>query len=198
MNHTCLQFSDSSNAPPGVNTFLRVNIFFFIALLLLTGCAASGEVAPATDSPLQEATSAVLITPSPVSQPGATSPVTAGPSATPPLDPEAQPPDQATATYAPIPVNDAANLMVEQATGMLADKLGIDPQAISLFSLQAVDWPDELLGCPLGNQNYAQVITPGYLIELRVERTVYEFHTNQTGRAVLCGIAPTMEIYQPP
>ena len=81
---------------------------------------------------------------------------------------------------------------------MLADKLGIDPQAISLFSLQAVDWPDESLGCPLGNQNYAQVITPGYLIELRVERTVYEFHTNQTGRAVLCGIAPTMEIYQPP
>jgi hypothetical protein len=92
----------------------------------------------------------------------------------------------------------AVEAVVQKAKEMLANKLGIEPSAITLFNLQAMDWPDESLGCPMGGQNYAQVITPGYLIELDTGSSVYILHSDQATRVVLCGIEPTREIYQPP
>jgi hypothetical protein len=94
--------------------------------------------------------------------------------------------------------NPAVEALVQQAREMLANKLGIDPGAIRLFDLKAMDWRDESLGCPLGGRNYAQVITPGYLIELEVDSAIYIFHSDQATRVVLCGLEPTREIYQPP
>ena len=92
----------------------------------------------------------------------------------------------------------AVEAVVQKAKEMLADKLGIEPETIQLFHLQARDWPDESLGCPLSGQNYAQGITPGYLIELDAGGPVYVFHSDQGTMVRLCGIEPTREIYQPP
>ena len=80
----------------------------------------------------------------------------------------------------------------------LANILAIDRSEMTVFSIRQVDWPDESLGCPIGGQNYAQVITPGYLIELEVGGSIYSFHTNQVTRVILCGVEPPHEIFNPP
>jgi hypothetical protein len=49
-----------------------------------------------------------------------------------------------------------------------------------------VQWSDSSLGCPEPGVTYAQVITPGYLIELSTGGLTYEVHTDLNGRAVIC------------
>lgn len=168
---------------------MRLVPIILIPLIILTACAAPQDPIPGT-----------------LEQPGLSAPAQASPM---PAENTATPPDTAvTETSAPPPVdlipletslaNPATAALVDQAKQMLADKLGIDPAGITLFNLQARDWPDEALDCPLGGRNYAQVITPGYLIELDADGSIYAFHTDRGARVVLCGIAPTREIYQPP
>jgi hypothetical protein len=68
----------------------------------------------------------------------------------------------------------------------LAGRLKIDPEAIAVRFIEPVMWPDASLGCPRPGLMYAQVITPGYLVLLEVEGTVYEYHTDQQAAVVLC------------
>ena len=112
--------------------------------------------------------------------------------------PPANSPTLAPPITTPLPLTGIADQLVELAKTRLADKLGIGSQSISLFNVQPRDWPDESLGCPIGGQNYAQVITPGYLIELEVGGSIYSFHTNQATRVILCGVEPPHEIFNPP
>jgi hypothetical protein len=66
---------------------------------------------------------------------------------------------------------------------------------------ESVEWPDTSLGCPEPGQAYAQVITPGYRIVLRVGEREYELHADRTGRRVVtcqreqeeADAAPTVE-----
>jgi hypothetical protein len=168
---------------------MRIFTLLLVSLFFLAACTVPQDPIPVT-----------------LEQPGLNSPAPASSTpaentATPPdaaaSESSVQPPVEFSSLETPL-ADPATSALVDQAKQMLADKLGIDPVAIALFNLQARDWPDEALGCPLGGRNYAQVITPGYLIELEADGNIYAFHTDRTTRAVLCGIAPTREIYQPP
>lgn len=160
-----------------------------VALLILSACAAPQDPLPGS-----------------IEQPELSAPALASPagpdtSPTPPatMVPETGPTPAINLPSLETPLADpAVEAVVQKAKEMLANKLGIEPSAITLFNLQAMDWPDESLGCPMGGQNYAQVITPGYLIELDTGSSVYILHSDQATRVVLCGIEPTREIYQPP
>jgi hypothetical protein len=63
---------------------------------------------------------------------------------------------------------------------------------IELVSIEPVDWPSSLLGCPRpGGVAGAPVITPGYRIILAARGELYEYHTDREGWVVLCRPALT-------
>lgn len=68
----------------------------------------------------------------------------------------------------------------------LTERTGLPTTEIKLVSMEAVNWSDASLGCPQEGFMYAQVITPGYLIIFEAGGQTYEYHTDQTGNAVLC------------
>lgn len=95
------------------------------------------------------------------------------PSATP-----AQPANEA-------PVNSPA---VQASIAALAKQLNVDPQAITVISVEEVEWPDGCLGLSKPDQMCTQVIVPGYRVILEVNGTQYEVRTSLNGRQV--AIAP--------
>jgi len=78
------------------------------------------------------------------------------------------------------------SFMTEQVTIALADRLGIDTGAITVASVQAMEWADAALGCADPGQSYAQVITPGFEITLSAGGETYTYHTDMEGNFVLC------------
>jgi hypothetical protein len=77
--------------------------------------------------------------------------------------------------------------VVAAASEYLAGELGISSQDVEPVLLEPVEWPDTSLGCPEPGKAYAQVITPGYRIVLRVGKKEIELHTDQSAQgAVIC------------
>jgi hypothetical protein len=101
--------------------------------------------------------------------------------------PEETPPKALTGT---------AETLVEQAKQDLVERTGVGVDEISLQYMQAVEWRDSSLGCPQPGMNYLMVITPGYLIRLEAEGTIYEYHTSQN-HVVLCR-KPTTALQRSP
>jgi hypothetical protein len=71
------------------------------------------------------------------------------------------------------------------AVADLAQRLGIAPDAISVISIEPVEWPDASLGCAKPGMMYAQVVTPGYRIVLEAGGKTYEYHTGG-GQVATC------------
>jgi hypothetical protein len=71
------------------------------------------------------------------------------------------------------------------AVADLAAHLGIAVDAITVISVEQVEWSDASLGCAKPGQMYAQVVTPGYRIVLEAGGQTYEYHTGE-GRVVRC------------
>ena len=65
--------------------------------------------------------------------------------------------------------------LVDLARVNLAQRLGVDPEAVTLQSIEEVEFPDASLGVPEPDTSYAQVITPGYTLKLAVEGRTYEY-----------------------
>ena len=67
----------------------------------------------------------------------------------------------------------------------LAQKLGLAEDRVLVEETAAVEWPDASLGCPQKGMVYAQVVTPGHRVRLRVGDRTYDVHVGH-GRAVVC------------
>jgi len=76
--------------------------------------------------------------------------------ACPPLDPSAQ--------------------LVARARYDLGKKLGIELEEISAQQVESTEFQDASLGVPEEGQMYAQVITPGWIIDLTAEGDTYRYH----------------------
>jgi hypothetical protein len=63
----------------------------------------------------------------------------------------------------------------------VATAQAISPDALTLVSVEAVEWPSAALGCPQPEMVYAAVITPGYRIVLETEDARYVVHTDSRG-----------------
>ena len=57
-----------------------------------------------------------------------------------------------------------------------------------LVATSPEEWRDSSLGCPQPGVLYAQVITPGYRISLRVGAAQYEYHSDSGTRVALCTV----------
>lgn len=76
--------------------------------------------------------------------------------------------------------------MVQAARSDLAARLGVGPASIQVGAVEEIDWPDAGLGCPQLGVLYIQVVTPGLRIALLSGDQTYDYHTDLTGRVVLC------------
>jgi hypothetical protein len=78
----------------------------------------------------------------------------------------------------------------------LAQRLGVDPEAVTVQGIEEVEFPDASLGVPESGQTYAQVITPGYAIRLTAKGQTYEYHAsdNRLVFALTEGRVPQEEV----
>ena len=67
-----------------------------------------------------------------------------------------------------------------------ASQLGVDASTLSISAIEAVDWPDASLGCPEEGGVYAQVVSPGYQINVTDGTTSLEYHTGPNNAFVTC------------
>lgn len=74
---------------------------------------------------------------------------------------------------------------IKLAVEDLGKKLGIDKKVIKLIKAEPKDWSNTSLGCPEKNIFYAEVITPGYIIELSTLGKTYTYHAG-SNRVVTC------------
>jgi hypothetical protein len=62
---------------------------------------------------------------------------------------------------------------------------------IARWSWEETYWPDVSLGCPVADQDYAQVLTNGFIITLEHAGSAYEIHLTSDGSALAyCGSMP--------
>ena len=68
----------------------------------------------------------------------------------------------------------------------LADRLGIELDAIKLTAARKVTWRSGALGCPKPGMNYTQALVPGVLILLNVGDEAYGYHAKTDGKPFYC------------
>jgi hypothetical protein len=67
-----------------------------------------------------------------------------------------------------------------------AKRTGTDARGLRIIRTEPKDWPNSGLSCPRPGEMYAQIITPGWLIEVRSGERLLEYHTDAKDRFVLC------------
>ena len=124
------------------------------------------------------ATGTVSIDPTSTSNPAPSEPpiATATPTAPPVVDPNPTP------TIASLPVP------VQAAVDKAADIHNISPELITVLSFTERQWPSTALGCPQPGHSYAQIVTPGYQVELDVTGRRYTYHTDNQTTAIDCTV----------
>ena len=80
----------------------------------------------------------------------------------------------------------AAQSVVDLVLADAAQQLGIELSALSIATLEAVEWPDAALGCPEEGGVYAQVVSPGYRIIVTDGSRTLEYHTGLNDAFVNC------------
>ena len=106
----------------------------------------------------------------------------------PPTEEPTLPPAEPTATLPPPPSETPvphSQQAVEAARLFFTQPLGLDNEDVQVLQVRAVEWPDACLGIPRQDELCAQVITPGFIIDLHVEAgggsSDYTLHTNADG-----------------
>jgi len=84
----------------------------------------------------------------------------------------------------------------EAARQLLAQQSGSALEAVTITSVEPVDWSDACLGVTQPDVMCAQVITPGYRVTLQLEGQEYVFHTDAAGVQVVPAPAPTPQVSQ--
>lgn len=75
----------------------------------------------------------------------------------------------------------------------LAAKLGVDTNMLQTLRVERMEWSDACLGVRAPKEVCAQVITPGYLVELQANGKSYVYHTDETGQKVVLAEFPLPE-----
>jgi hypothetical protein len=73
---------------------------------------------------------------------------------------------------------------VQAVLDQASQQLGVNVQDIEITTLEQVDWPDACLGLPQGDEACAQVVTPGFRVELQVNNQTFEFRTDESGTII--------------
>lgn len=79
-----------------------------------------------------------------------------------------------------LPIGKTQGEIVAEARLNLVEKSSSVDTDISTVSIESVNWPDTSLGCPKPGEVYAQIITPGYRIVLKINDKTYTYHSSST------------------
>ena len=115
-----------------------------------------------------------------------------------PADPVPGPGAGAAEVSIPKPVK--ANALTGQegplaaARADLAKRLGVAETEIATKAVEAEQWSNAGLGCPQPGMMYAQVLTSGYRVILKVDGQDYFYHTDDKENQVLCELADLPEL----
>ncbi|OGG21114.1 hypothetical protein A3D03_05705 [Candidatus Gottesmanbacteria bacterium RIFCSPHIGHO2_02_FULL_40_13] len=74
---------------------------------------------------------------------------------------------------------------IDKAVENLAVKLSVDKSQITVERSEEYLWNDASLGCPQKGMFYAQIIIPGFTIDLSHSGTIYSYHAG-SNRVVSC------------
>jgi hypothetical protein len=75
--------------------------------------------------------------------------------------------------------------LITRARKDLAQRLGVNDDAITTKNVEEVEWKDTSLGCPKRGVYYIQAVTPGYQIVLEANGQTYDYRTDGE-RLFLC------------
>ena len=81
---------------------------------------------------------------------------------------------------------EVALAIAEQVRADAAHRAGVTGAEVHILRLEAREWSDASLGCPQPGREYAQVVTPGYLIIAAPAGRDFEYHTDTRHTIVLC------------
>ena len=81
---------------------------------------------------------------------------------------------------------DVARAIIEQVRADAAHRAGVSLTETHILRVEARDWSDASLGCPQPGRQYAQVVTPGYLVVAWAANRELEYHTDTGHMIVLC------------
>jgi len=87
--------------------------------------------------------------------------------------------------YSPASEDQSQKNYEELAINDLAEKLNISKDIIKVDRVEPVEFSDTSLGCPEKNNMYAQVITPGFTVNLEVLGEIYTYNAG-LNRVVSC------------
>ena len=76
--------------------------------------------------------------------------------------------------------------VMQAVIDLVAMEAGDEVTTVTIVEVEAVEWPDAFLGCPVEGSFAAQVITPGYRVVVQLEGEQLEIHTDLNGNAVTC------------
>ena len=79
---------------------------------------------------------------------------------------------------------------IAAAKAHLVKSLKVELEKVELESATAATWPDASLGCPEKDRMYAQVVTDGYKVRLKVDGRSHEVHVAGS-RVVSCPGPPS-------
>ena len=163
--------SESIGNPIGP-VWLRAAVGFAILLLGLVACVSGDSGSDRATYPERLPTETA---PAPTSAGGTGTFTPADPSSTPFM----RPTSVIRPTLTPIP--EAVTTLI----GRLIVQLELNRSDIELLGLEPATWPSTALGCPEPGRSYAQIVTSGYRVALRIldEQTIY--HVDESGMAIV-------------
>jgi hypothetical protein len=141
--------------------------------LLLMAALSACLVDDSNDEAPPATATAPSIEPTSTSAPVPSQPPTA--TATPSSPP---PPPSPTIALLPAPVQAALDLA--------AETYAVPPEQITVLSFTERPWPSTALGCPQPGISYAQIVTPGYQVELDIAGRRLTYHTDMQTTVINC------------
>ena len=79
-----------------------------------------------------------------------------------------------------------STLLIETAKNDLAERLKMNLDDVTLVAVESEEWPDSSLGCPSQGTDSLPVLVDGYRITLEVKGETFIYHTDLTGKIILC------------
>lgn len=70
------------------------------------------------------------------------------------------------------------------AQDFLAEELGVNVEEVEIIQVEQQEWPNACLGLPEQDEICAEVATPGFVVNLRVNEQDYTVRTDQLGEVI--------------
>jgi len=71
-----------------------------------------------------------------------------------------------------------------QARVLLANRLGIQADQITISKIESAQWSDACLEAGAAEEICAQIVVDGYLVEMTFDNKIYTFHTDSSGAQI--------------